>query len=186
MPKIKSFIACAAFVVFSAPVLAQTSRTYTIQMVVFTRLTPQTLGTQQWPVIAAPSNTTAATPARSATGLQAETNTLRNTPGYQVLWTGSWTQTWQNNGTVTLPISNGNNLQGSISVTLGHYFDTHTNLIMTQPTSLLQRISPNGYFNTVSPSTFAFQFIQDRRMKSGELNYLGNPVIGVLIKIFKA
>ena len=170
----------------SIDTFADAPRTYNIQMIVFSHLTPQSLSAEQWPILPIPSTINAPTPARSANALQGEANNLRKNPEYQVLWSGSWTQTWQQgNGTVTLPLSNGNNLQGNITVTLGHYFDIHTDLMMIQPTSYLQKIAKNSYFNNISQSSFGFQLTQDRRMKSGELNYLGNPVVGVLIKILK-
>ena len=184
MTRLKRFLFLAMLTLFSASVFA-TPRTYNIQLIVFSHLTGQTLASEQWPVISAPS-ITAPTPSRGATALQEEANSLRKNPAYQVLFSGSWTQTWQSDsGTITLPISNGNNLQGTMTVTLGHYFDIHTNLFFTQPTSLLQRIDTSGYFNHITQSDFTFALSQDRRMKSGELNYVGNPALGVLIKILK-
>ncbi|MDP1574893.1 MAG: CsiV family protein [Coxiellaceae bacterium] len=184
MTMLKRFVFSTMLALFSATVFAA-PRTYNVQVIVFSHLTAQTLAGEQWPVISPPT-VNAPTPSHSATALQAEANTLRKNPEYQVLFSGSWIQTWNNDsGTITLPLSNGNNLQGTMTVTLGHYFDIHTNLFFTQPINLLQRIDTSGYFSQLSQSDFTFALSQDRRMKSGELNYLGNPVMGVLIKILK-
>jgi hypothetical protein len=174
------------FTLFTLNALAGTDRTYNIQLVVFSHLTPQTLALEQWPLLQSPSTSGASTASHPANALQSEVASLQKQPGYQVLFSGSWTETWHgDSGTITLPISNGNNLQGTVSVTLGHYFDVHSDLLLTEPTNFLQQMDKSGYFNRFSQSNFTFQVVQDRRMKSRELNYLGHPLMGVLIKILK-
>ena len=68
-------------------------------------------------------------------------------------------------------------------MTLGHYFDVHTDLLLTEPTALLQKMDGRGYFTHWNQSTYSFHFLQNRRMRSRELNYLGSPLMGVLIKM---
>ncbi len=68
-------------------------------------------------------------------------------------------------------------------MTLGHYFDVHTDLLLTEPTALLQKMDTRGFFTHWNQSTYAFHFLQNRRMRSRELNYLGSPLMGVLIKM---
>lgn len=179
------FIALITFTVFSSAIFADTGRTYDIEAIVFSHFTPETLNSQQWTPLTAPPLTTSYTPDKTAKALQPELSALNQNPHYQVLWSGRWKQTWLQNGTISLPISNGKNMQGTLTIALGHYFNINANLVMTQSTRLLSGLSNNDYFKQFSGDTFTFALNQDRRMKSDELNYLGTPVFGILIKVLK-
>lgn len=163
-------------------------RTYDIDIVIFSHITPQTLQSERWPAlssdtISAFSQNTVINNIKPTYQLQREKNILQNTPDYTVLFSGSFQQSWDNIGTsVTIPI-NSNSLTGNVTVTLGHYFDVYTNLLFTEPTSVLQKMDAQGYFAHWTQSTYTFRFAQHRRMRSRELNYLGNPLMGVLIKM---
>ena len=62
-------------------------------------------------------------------------------------------------------------------------FNIDANLLFIVPTRLLQKIDLTNYFNHWSQPNFYFLFSQHRRMRSNELNYLGNSLLGMLIKI---
>lgn len=183
------------FILFlSSDVFAETAsdRTYNVQILIFSHITPQSLQTEQWPLLSQDtlnslnqsiSDNQTTRPARL---LQREKKILERNPDYRVLFSGSFTRTWHGDtSTVSFPISNGSNLKGNMSITLDHYFNVHTDLLLTEPTAFLQKLGINNYFKNWDQSAFSFQFSQDRRMRSNELNYLGHPLIGVLIKIVK-
>ena len=185
--KIKSILFALFCAVFSTAAWSA-ERTYDVQVLIFSHLTPQTVSAEQWPILSdtqinAFSNNKI-TSANSAYGLQSEIKTLQNNPDYQVLYSGSWKETWSGDNTsVSIPFSNNNNLQGRITIVLGHYFDVHANLLFSTPTAALQKLDTSGYFNHISQSTFYFSLSQDRRMRSRELNYLSEPVLGMIIKM---
>ena len=169
---------------FSSPLLA-TPRSYTVHLVIFSHLTPQTVSAEQWPLL--PSiRITSATNAKPSFALAHEANALSQQPGYQVLFNGKWRETWsRGNETITIPFSNGTDAQGNLSITLGHYFDVHAEVLMTAPLGMLRNLDTSRYFDHVDQSPFVFSLSQDRRMKSQALNYLATPVIGVLIEMTK-
>ncbi|OGT45075.1 MAG: hypothetical protein A3E82_00980 [Gammaproteobacteria bacterium RIFCSPHIGHO2_12_FULL_38_11] len=175
-----SLFVCASFGLPAA-------RTYNVQVIIFSHITPQTLSQEQWPMLSADDiNTFAANtaPAQPAAALQHEENVLRNSADYKVLLSGSWQESWYDNGSsITIPISNNGALRGALTINLTNYFDVHTNLFLSQPTADLQKIATNGYFNEIKQPDFYFQLSQDRRMRSNELNYISNPIMGMLIKI---
>lgn len=162
-------------------------RTYDVQVLVFSHITPQTIQLQRWPAVAAAPVTNGLTPTHTAYDLQHEKKLLEKNPHYKILFDGSFQETWQTeNSTVTLPIISTmqqSELSGVMQITLNHYFNVHTNLILSEPTSTLAKIANNAYFSQWTQPTFRFQLMQDRRMRSDELNYLEHPLIGVLIKI---
>lgn len=174
-------------ILFCSTSIAAT-RTYDIDMVIFSHLTPQTLQSEQWPVlsnniISAFDRNDQLNNIKPTYQLQREKNVLQRTPGYSVLYSGSFRRSWSGNGSsITIPIKD-NALAGNITVTLGHYFDVHTDLLLTEPTALLQKMDTRGYFKNWNESTYSFRFLQNRRMRSRELNYLGSPLMGVLIKM---
>lgn len=177
-----SLFTCAVFALSPA-------RTYDVQVVIFSHITPKTLAEEQWPVLS-PADLKAftenTTPAKPATGLQQEENTLRMNRDYQVLFSGSWQESWYGNrSSVTIPLSNNNNLKGSLTISLGDYFSVHTMLLLTQSVTQLQKMATNSYFNAMQQPNFYFQLNENRRMRSDELNYINTPVMGMLIKIVK-
>lgn len=94
---------------------------------------------------------------------------------------------WPNDTTImTLPINNHANLTGNIQISLTHYFNVHTDLYLTEATSTLRHLERGDYFDRFNQSSFTFQLLQNRRMRSNELNYLERPLLGMLIKIVPA
>lgn len=183
------------FILFFSPfALAETAfdRTYNVQILVFSHITLQSLQAEQWPFLSQTvldsfnqslSSDQTVKPARL---LQREKKILERNPDYRILFSGSFTRTWHGDtDTVSFPISNGSNLKGNMSIMLDHYFNVHTDLLLTEPTAFLEKLDTNNYFKNWNHDTFSFQFSQDRRMRSNELNYLGYPLMGVLIKIIK-
>lgn len=183
----KQILGTLLILIFSNATLANTG-TYDIDLLIFSHITPQTLQAEQWPAL---SNTITGefdqnsniSMSKKTYQLQHEENMLQRAPGYSVLYSGSTRQTWNNNdSSITIPVKT-NELTGNITVTLGHYFDVRTDLLLTEPTDLLRKMDQRGYFSQWERPTFQFHFLQNRRMRSRELNYLGSPLIGVLIKM---
>lgn len=162
-----------------------TDKAYTINVLIFSHITPKTLSAEQWPMIQTivPADDTNA-PATSPSQLTAFKKQLAKNPQYQILFDGKWTMRWPDDKTImTLPINNHANLTGNIQVSLTHYFNVHADLYLTEATSALQHMERGDYFERWNQSSFTFQFLQNRRMRSNELNYLGRPLLGMLIKI---
>lgn len=163
-------------------------RSYDIDIVIFSHLTPETLQSENWPML--DNNTihkfdqnVQLNDIKPTYQLQHEKNVLQRTPGYSVLYSGSLRYTWNSEGTsVTIPIKN-DTLAGNVVVELGHYFNVHTDLLLTKPTATLQKIDRRGFFSHWNESQYYFQLSQNSRMRSRELNYLESPLIGVLIKM---
>lgn len=162
---------------FSAP------RTYTVHILIFSHLTPQSVSAEAWPVLPT-VNITPASTMHKAFALHEEAKKLAQTPSYQVLFDGAWRLTWTtDNQRIVLPFSNGENTQGTLSIGLGHYFDVHSDIFYAAPLGLLRSLDSNHYFSHIDQSPFIFSLTQDRRMKSQELNYLATPVLGMLIEM---
>lgn len=176
------------FLMFLSTAVFANPRTYDIDIVIFSHITPQTLQSENWPILdnniirkfdqnVQPNNI------KPTYQLQREKNVLQRTPGYSVLYSGSFRYTWNAEGSsITIPIKN-DLLAGNIIVELGHYFDVHADLLLPEPTTALQKIDTRGFFSHWNQSLFYFQLNQNRRMRSRELNYLESPLLGVLIKM---
>lgn len=163
-----------------------TEKTYDVQILVFSHITANTLSLEQWPVIQTPtpSNQSQNPPQKNAYALQAEKGDLLRDPNYDILFDGSWQASWQEGSTIQFPIvSIDGKLNGTVAITLGHYFDVNTQLFLSEPISLLQKINATPYFNQFSQSDFTFKLAEDRRMRSNELDYFEHPLMGMLIKI---
>lgn len=162
------------------------TRTYDVQVLIFSHITSATLDLQRWPVITENlTQQTVTTTSSTATALQREKNALLRDPNYKILVDESWMESWNGDqSTISIPVaSNNGKLNGTIAITLGHYFDVNANLLLTEPTNVLQKLGTNNYFLTWGQSHFTFQLLQHRRMRSDELNYFEHPLFGMLIKI---
>lgn len=173
---------------FASTILAMPVRRYDVQVLVFSHITPQTIQSQLWPAVSPQNPTPSTTEMTSpAFDLAHEKKALQRNPAYKILLDAHWQKTWRGeNESITIPLVGGNHqsqLQGTMTITLGHYFDVNTKLILTEPTPLLQRLASNGFFNHWNQPYFNFQLSENRRMRSNELNYLNHPLMGVLIKI---
>ena len=173
---------------FASTIQAAPERKYDVQVLIFSRITPKALQSQQWPVVSdVNSTTTVDEPQHPAFDLAREKKALQKNPEYTILLDSHWQESWNGeNATITIPLSSSNNqskLHGSMNITLGHYFDVDTKLLLSEPTPLLQKLTPSGFFNHWNQPYFNFQLSENRRMRSNELNYLEHPLLGVLIKI---
>jgi len=172
-------LCCFTTLIYAAP-----ERQYDVQVIVFSHLTPNTLQSENWPIITPGDFNAPSIPSGSASELAREKNALLRNPHYQILLDAGWTETWRGDqSTVTIPLAGGSagaKLSGYMTIALSHYFDVHTDLFLTEPTDLLKQIDPTLH---IDQSSFSFHLLQNRRMRSNELNYLEYPVIGVLIKI---
>ncbi|MCH9769708.1 MAG: peptidoglycan binding protein CsiV [Gammaproteobacteria bacterium] len=75
-------------------------------------------------------------------------------------------------------------LNGSLAIQLHRYFNLSFNLWTAEPVDILQQNDAN--FNADNFYKFAYYHIlQQRRTRSGVLNYLDNPVYGILVKIIR-
>jgi len=175
------------FCITSSAALTLPARMYDVQVVIFSHITPTTLQLQQWPVVSPNVSAQSTPPSGIAYNLQREKNILQKNPQYQILMNANWKESWVGDqSTVTIPINidkNNQSLNGVMTITLGHYFDVHTNLSLTEPTALLQKMAINNYFSQWNKPNFTFQLLQNRRMRSNELNYIEHPLMGMLIKI---
>lgn len=185
------FLIFFAYTAFSLP-----GRIYDVQVLIFSHITPDTLQSEKWPALSSDvlnafnQNTSIQPAAHPASQLAREKNLLEKNPHYKILLDSSWRETWTDDqSTIVIPIAGGNffdndwQLKGIITIALSRYFDVNTSLLLTEPTSILQKMDVKNYFSHWDQPTFSFKFMQNRRMRSDELNYLGYPLMGVLIKI---
>ncbi len=73
-------------------------------------------------------------------------------------------------------------VNGTISIFVNRYFNMGFNLQFAEPTQSLKNILPSWNNNNQNGDLSYFNFIQSRRFKSGELNYIDSPLFGVLVK----
>lgn len=192
---------------FSAPTQ------YQIEVIAFTQLDTQGLDSEQWPHVTPNLNVdTIKNPKFLGSGqfkLDQILHNLEQDPHYKVLMHVAWReslaqldrtqlihlyggQAYDANGKKLAGFTAGYNqaaawqMNGVISVNLDHYFNLDMNLYFAEPIDKLKNISQNGYFSRADDELFYFHLQEDRRSKSGELNYFDYPVAGVLVEIFPA
>lgn len=136
-------------------------------------------------------------------------NKLNQSPAYQVILHTAWTQAvhdtkherwihiygghgFDNNGNVVAQDLDGTvpydlaahwQVDGLMKLNLIHYFNTRYIMYFVAPTADIQNISQNTNFQNIDNPLLYFKLDQTRRMRSNELNYIGHPMYGVLIKI---
>lgn len=76
-------------------------------------------------------------------------------------------------------------VDGTVTVSVQRYFDVKLNLYFALPAAMLAKSSSTGYFPDIHKGVVYFHLLQDRRMRSNELNYVSHPLYGVLIKIVR-
>lgn len=194
----KSLKIAALFLCFfslSTFALEPVQKKYDVEVIVFTHITKQALQTEQWPQLSSAEinsfdQTIAPMKTISTHLLTREDATLLHDPQYKVLLHVAWQPTWAGEGSsIAIPVHEGplingkTQLNGLITLRLSHYFDAHINLMLTKPTSELQKMAATSDFMQMKAPYFTFQLKQTQRMRSDELNYIGNPVMGMLIKI---
>lgn len=155
-----------------------------------------------------PSTTPFPTPTQGTMTLTRESRRIDQAAGYRLLAHSAWIIPVQDlKKTVTLPVAGGNyydqsgralylqditnlsstpysrELSGTLSISLDRYFNTQFNLSLSEPTDQLNSLDTTQQFSDWHNPLFAFTLHQQRRMPSRELNYLGHPLLGILIKI---
>ncbi len=75
-------------------------------------------------------------------------------------------------------------INGLVNVKLSRYFNFNFNLYFAEPFSELSQLSQNAYFANKNTGVFYFHLLQQRRTRSGELNYIDYPIYGVLVEVF--
>lgn len=71
-------------------------------------------------------------------------------------------------------------VNGTITPSLIRFIDLDFNLLFSQPVSTLPKLSHDS---NVQGRFAYFRLKQSRRMRSKELNYIGHPLYGILVKI---
>lgn len=157
---------------------------YQVEMIIFSHLTPEGIAQEQWPLITPPNDFQNASeiPALpvSAFIMQREQLDFKRNPGYNVLLHTAWSQ--PNRGSGPLLHVQGDGVNGTIRISVDRYFDVRFNLYFAVSENTLASIGKNGYFKNSSNLVY-FHLKETRRMKSHEMNYIDNPLFGVLIKI---
>lgn len=74
-------------------------------------------------------------------------------------------------------------VNGTVKINVDRYFDVRLNLFFAAPRNEITAIAQNDYFATTTNNFLYFQLNQHRRMRSNELNYISQPMYGVLIQI---
>ncbi|HLD16652.1 MAG TPA: CsiV family protein [Coxiellaceae bacterium] len=169
---------------------------YQIEMIIFSQITKETLGSEQWPLLSGalkiPAN--AQIPSllpHSQFHLQDAENALRQNSQYQVLMHIAWNQPFTVRGKkIPLRIQSVNDsgdsvqINGLLTIALTHYIDMHFNFMIAEPKEYLEKINSDMEWPSTENSFFYFHMMQTRRTKSGELNYIDFPLFGVLIEAF--
>jgi hypothetical protein len=128
---------------------------------------------------------------------------------YKILYHQAWTQniskyqslsqpiniqggdSYDKNGNIINDASNSDStnlseLTGNMTITLNKFFNVKLDLLLTQPKSTINAIDRNYNPTSLSDSNYyAFQLLQQRKSRSNEINYIDNPLFGVIYKITK-
>lgn len=136
---------------------------------------------------------------------------LMNTQGYNVIMHIAWQQElagphdakwvhlfggagYDNEGNVIAQDMDGSatydqaqhwQVDGLIRLDTVRYINTRYNLYFAAPTGEIQDLSNNDNFAEIDTPLIYFKLDQFRRMRSDELNYIGHPLYGILIKVTK-
>ena len=182
----------------ASPAIFAASKYYQIEVLIFSHITAETLSQENWPTIPSvdnpliddnEENSGIKTVNPSDFILKKEAAALSKKANYQILYHAAWmasAATLSQKKTIYIQTDpnalNDAEINGSFSISLNRYFNTHFQLYLNEPTSKLRRLSDNTAFSN-APDIFHFSLNQKRRMRSRELNFLSHPLFGVLIKI---
>lgn len=184
-------------------------RWYQIELIIFSHINRTTLNTEQWPQITPIAfNQGSIVQLESPDAfknyhlltqknftLQKEQNELNQQSDYQLLLHQAWRQkVFEPNQAKPVHLVGGhqfnlndNNkrwqVDGTVTVSVRRYFNVNFNFFFTEPVAQLTKISGSNYFSDIHHGFTYFHLMQSRRMRSGELNYIGHPLYGILIKI---
>ncbi len=228
----RSRLACAiAFALLPMTICAAApetanQNTYQVEMIVFSELTPDTLQSENWPLIQPADYPMTDTNdpryqsfldqiqfqsvPNTQFNLNKEQQKIESSPSLQLIAHMAWQESVPNAKQVMpIRVFGGNvydqqghvlasndadqdpqlaatnpvwQLSGDITISLNHYFDTRFNLLFAEPKTTLPAAIQQ--YTTNSPFTY-FHLLQTRRTKSGELNYIDNPLYRVLFIIKK-
>lgn len=129
--------------------------------------------------------------------LNKEEERLQNNPEFEVLTHLAWTQpiadVWHTkpvhlNGGQNYSFAGelSNEVDGTITLSLGKFINLETDLYFTEPTSrLILDQQHNSRQFAQLPQIMSYHMTQKRRMKLDELNYIDNPNFGMLLKVSK-
>jgi hypothetical protein len=73
-------------------------------------------------------------------------------------------------------------LNGTLNINIKRYFNLLFNLNLAEPNSIIEQLAGTNIADPSAPFLY-FKLKQSRRMRSKELNYIGHPLLGVLVKI---
>lgn len=76
-------------------------------------------------------------------------------------------------------------IDGTLTLSVKRFIDAHFNFWLTSPLSKINNLLGDNHFNQVQENLMFFRLIQNRRMRSNELNYVDYPFYGILLKIIK-
>ncbi|MDF1796237.1 MAG: CsiV family protein [Coxiellaceae bacterium] len=97
-------------------------------------------------------------------------------------------QLYNTNGDIANTSDDSNALQsqidGMISINVKRYFNVAFNLVFSAPLKQIASMSQDDYYNTLDSGVMHFNLLQNRRMRSNELNYIDYPLYGVVMEIF--
>ncbi len=85
----------------------------------------------------------------------------------------------------TLPYDNSPiwQINGTLKISVLRYLNVNLNLVFAAPVSQLSSAFRDNDMNNVLGRFAYFRLLQTRRMRSKELNYIGHPLYGVLVKV---
>ncbi|MDF1655903.1 MAG: CsiV family protein [Coxiellaceae bacterium] len=97
-------------------------------------------------------------------------------------------QYFNTNGDPAVPGDDASNLQpqidGMMSINVQRYFNVAFNLVFSAPLKQIASMSKDDYYNTLDNGVMHFNLLQNRRMRSKELNYIDYPLYGIVMEIF--
>lgn len=191
---LKSIFIIICFII-STQISADTDTTdsnpYQVNIIIFEHITQQALNSERWPAITdlpdLENNTELQLLTSENSQLQIEnrrfSRKIAQKNNYKVLANIAWQQ--------EIPVTrhakpihiSGDKIDGTITINRDRYFNIKINLILTESTKYLYSIDSENYPNTANNEFISFQMKQTRRMRSNELNYIDQPLFGMLIKI---
>ncbi len=189
------------------------AETYQIELIIFSHITAQGVNSEYWPILSAPtisSESPQITPNHN-NSLSKEVAKLAQTPGYKVLFHATWLQDvkgpadakwihiyggkgYDDAGNAVNENTDASadyhaaahwQVDGLMRLDVTRYFDINYRLYFAAPMSDIQDLSNTDNFSRQTQALTYFEFNQFRRTKSGELNYIGHPLYGVLVNIAK-
>jgi hypothetical protein len=121
---------------------------------------------------------------------------LKRNPNYTILLHAAWIQSvpapgqakpiyitnqLANNATPgTAPVD----VSGLMTLNVQRFFNAYFNLTFTVPTSTISALTDTSGFTNIQGNSARFHLLENRRMRSNELNYIDYPLFGILIEIF--